>query len=188
MTPGQTFAYFNSNKSTITTYFSTSITVAAVAVKGWNSIVEASATTTTTTAGYTSSSLTSSSFTEPSSSTIDSQTSTGSTTGPSNVSNSSGLHGGAAAGIFVGCFAAVALIGAGVFIFLRWRRQSLATGDVSGENSNRFDLKSGQYVNVPQNASHRLSELPTASNTPELYTDYDPYSPRWNSAEIHEMQ
>lgn len=82
----------------------------------------------------------------------------------------------------------MALIGAGVFMFLRWRRRSLAMDDASGENSNRSDLKSGQYVNVPQNASHRLSELPTASNTPELYTDYDPYSPRGTSAEVHELQ
>lgn len=179
MTPDQTFAYLDSNLNVITTAFPTPITVAAVAVKGWNSIVEVPATTTATTMAD----IQSSSISSP---TIGSQTSVVSSTEPPDSSNSSGVHGGAAAGIFAGAFAAVALIGAGIYMFLR-RRKSLATSDISGENSNVSELKSGQYVNVPQNPGHRLSELPTVSNTPELYTDYDPHSPRGNNMEMHEL-
>lgn len=73
-------------------------------------------------------------------------------------------------------------------MFLRRRRQGLATDNISGGNRDISDLKSGQYVNVPQSPNHRLSELPTASNTPEIYTDYHPHSPLGNDGEIHELQ
>jgi hypothetical protein len=67
----------------------------------------------------------------------------------------------------------------------RRRRQTQFTANTSGNTS---DPKSGQYVYVPQSPGDRLSELPTLSNTPELFSDYDPHSPRGNETEIHELQ
>jgi hypothetical protein len=100
------------------------------------------------------------------------------------------LNGGAIAGIVIGVLAAMALIGAGIFFLRRRRRrqQHPATANINEEDTKTSDPKSGQYVNVPQNPDHHLSELPTVSNTPELYTDYNPHSPRRDDAEIHELQ
>ncbi|KAE8554148.1 hypothetical protein EYB25_002686 [Talaromyces marneffei] len=189
--PGQTLIYWDSKSGYITTSYSTAVSVAAVAVKGWNSIVEAPATTTSAPLSSSPSSFSSFFTFSTTSLSTGSPNTIGNTTEPSGVSHSSGLRGGAIAGIVVGLLGAVALMGVGIIFFLRRQRQernvdvTSGTGEVKTKAS---DLKSGQYVNVPQNPGHRLSELPTSSNTPELYTDYSPHSPREDDAEIHELQ
>uniref|UniRef100_A0A093UQX1 Uncharacterized protein n=1 Tax=Talaromyces marneffei PM1 TaxID=1077442 RepID=A0A093UQX1_TALMA len=173
--PGQTLIYWDSKSGYITTSYSTAVSVAAVAVKGWNSIVEAPATTTSAPLSSSPSSFSSFFTFSTTSLSTGSPNTIGNTTEPSGVSHSSGLR---------------ALMGVGIIFFLRRQRQernvdvTSGTGEVKTKAS---DLKSGQYVNVPQNPGHRLSELPTSSNTPELYTDYSPHSPREDDAEIHEL-
>ncbi|EED21302.1 conserved hypothetical protein [Talaromyces stipitatus ATCC 10500] len=209
----QTFQYLY-NGSGITTSFPVAVDVAAVAVKGWNSIAEIPATLTTSptypsssspTSTISSSSSSSSTTTTTTTTTTATTTSaTSSSTGDTSISGSSGtlysssLHGGAVAGVFVGVFAAVALIAAGIASFVRRRRQQRKQQQqipdiddtTSGKNILSYPLNSRQdgYSNVPQSPEDRLSELPTISNTPEMFVEYDPHSPRGDHGDVHEMQ
>lgn len=197
--PGESIWYFpTTGDEVFQTAFTDTVHVVAVAVKGYMPLTTTSSTPsvtstlapgpplTTTTSTAMPVSLTShspSASTNPN--TTDSQTSS---------SSSSHTPGGTIAGAVIGSLAGVGLIALGAFMFLR-RRKAMQTEE-NDETKNEGPIPPSvptlyDYSVVsqsePGDRSTVVSEMPTLSNTPELFSDHDPTSPR-SHIESYELE
>jgi hypothetical protein len=182
------------------TAFTDTVHVVAVAVKGYMPL------TTTTSAPFSGTSTVapaSSLFTTTSTAVPTSlpsylpSTPTKSNTPDSQTSSSSSSHtsGGTIAGSVIGSLAAVGLIGLGAFMFFRRRKtRQIKENDNSAKNEGPIPPSAPTLYDYsvvsqsePGDRSTILSEMPTLSNTPELFSEHDPTSPR-TKTESYELE
>ncbi|KAH8702442.1 hypothetical protein BGW36DRAFT_336927 [Talaromyces proteolyticus] len=190
LVPGESIWYFpTSGTDIIQTAFANTINVVAVAVKGYMPLTT---TTTTTTTSSSSSILPTTSAVISTSLTSSQPSATSTPNTPDPQTSSSHTSRGAIAGSVVGSLAGVALIGLGAFVYFRRRRAKQNNEDDAKDDpaptyiSTQHDY-SVISQNEPGDRSTIASEMPTISNTPELFSDHEATSPRTNT-ESYELE